>query len=296
MPGNEPLRHHTVQKAILDFFVEDGQRCVWVYRPNRQPVPQLTKDTAVQCYFYGFQEDNGVWNVSIELGLAEIENEIPSIIRNWLEGINVNQLNRIKLARYAALQLVRTPAAFKATREAYGRLNQRELAQIIAKKIPWAPRNSDINQIQEIESTDSALKGFFLMNMIAEMKLKGPLLHRRGWKVWRSKPPHYFITSSTGFGIHARTGQLTIDVLDEACIHYFPLHPLLALEIHGPYNPLIQFHKANAQTVSEINNAIAFTTDSFVVSNRNDLRLPTEWCCGDMRITPWIDPDENSSH
>lgn len=107
---SSPRRHHTVQRAYLNRFADDGQ--VYVRRRDGKSFRASTENVAVEAGFYDITDASGERLTSVEEHLATIEG--PGLatlgrIDDAGEPPVVGTPDRGALARYLALQAIRTP-------------------------------------------------------------------------------------------------------------------------------------------------------------------------------------------
>lgn len=115
MPPSEPKSHHFVQRAYLEGFCDphpgNKKPFVWVYSPKREVRFQNTKECATENYFYCFQKD-GTRSFKVEHAIADLESHsLPLLIRAQKGLLPETPQDRLTLAGYVALALMRTPAA-----------------------------------------------------------------------------------------------------------------------------------------------------------------------------------------
>jgi hypothetical protein len=122
MPGDEPKAHHYVQCAYLEGFCDPtltGPPRLRIYSPNQPVRTQIPKECAVENYFYCFDED-GKCNFIVEKTLAEMESASASVLDTARQGrLPATATDRLTLAGYIALSIVRTPTAKKIIDQAY---------------------------------------------------------------------------------------------------------------------------------------------------------------------------------
>lgn len=137
MPSVEPKAHHYVQCAYLEGFCDPelkdgtGSSRVRVYSPNRSMRTQIPRECAVQNYFYCFDQD-GKRNFVVEKTLADMESDSVPVLNAARQGRLPNNLtDRLTLASYIALSIVRTPTAKRIVDQAYIDVNIERFRQLI---------------------------------------------------------------------------------------------------------------------------------------------------------------------
>jgi hypothetical protein len=115
VPSSEPKSHHFVQRAYLDAFCDpqpgNKKPFLWVYSPKREVRFQNTKECATENYFYCFEKD-GARSFEVEHAIADLENHsLPLLVRPQQGLLPATPQDRLTLAGYVALAVMRTPAA-----------------------------------------------------------------------------------------------------------------------------------------------------------------------------------------
>ena len=125
MQSGNPKAHHYVQRAYLEGFcdpelsVQAGRPRLRVYSPNRPMRTQSPRECAVENYFYCFGQ-NGERNFEVEKVLAEMEAASEQVLNAARSGrLPRNPTDRLTLAGYIALSIVRTPTAKRIVDKAY---------------------------------------------------------------------------------------------------------------------------------------------------------------------------------
>jgi hypothetical protein len=125
MPIHQPKAHHYVQCAYLEGFCDPqlnnglAAHRLRVYAPDRPPRTQIPRECAVQNYFYCFDQD-GRRNFLVERTLAEMESMSAPVLQAARQGrLPTNGTDRLTLAGYIALSMVRTPTAKRIVDQAY---------------------------------------------------------------------------------------------------------------------------------------------------------------------------------
>jgi len=137
MPSEEPKAHHYVQCAYLEAFCDPelsdkaGRPRLRVYSPTRPMRTQIPRECAVENYFYCFGQD-GERNFVVEKTLAEMENASAPVLNAARRGrLPNNMTDRLTLAGYIALSIVRTPTAKRIVDQAYIDAHVEKLRQLI---------------------------------------------------------------------------------------------------------------------------------------------------------------------
>jgi Protein of unknown function (DUF4238) len=125
MPSDEPKAHHYVQCAYLEGFcdpeLQDGASApqLRIYSPNRPPRTQIPRECAVQNYFYCVDQD-GKRNFIVEKTIADMETASAPVLNAARRGrLPATITDRLTLAGYIALSIIRTPTAKKIVDQAY---------------------------------------------------------------------------------------------------------------------------------------------------------------------------------
>ena len=137
MPGDEPKAHHYVQCAYLDGFCDPelndgaGRPRLRIYSPNRPMRKQIPGECAVENYFYCFDQD-GKRSFEVEKTLADMESDSAPVLNAARQGRLPNNLtDRLTLAGYIALSIIRTPTFKKIVDQAYVDADVEKLRQLI---------------------------------------------------------------------------------------------------------------------------------------------------------------------
>ncbi len=137
MPSEEPKAHHFVQRAYLEGFCDPklndktGASRLRVYSPERPVRTQVPRECAVQNYFYCFDQ-NGQRNFVIEKTIAEMESASAPVLDAARRGrLPQNATDRLTLAGYIALSIVRTPTAKRIVDQAYVETQVEKLRELI---------------------------------------------------------------------------------------------------------------------------------------------------------------------
>jgi len=136
MPSNEPKAHHYVQRAYLEGFcdpeLKEGSKLrVRIYSPNKPARTQNPRQCALQNYFYCFDQD-GKHNFAVEKTIAEMEDVSAPVLNAARGGRLPNNLtDKLTLAGYIALSIVRTPTAKRMVDQAHIDSHVAELRALI---------------------------------------------------------------------------------------------------------------------------------------------------------------------
>ena len=106
--GKNPKRHHFLPKSYLDGFARDG--FVWLYdREKNEYRCQQPLNTAVIGNYYVFENKDGQKDYSLENFFSKIEGSAKSTIGKLEVRGEISPEERLYLAHFIALLLVRSP-------------------------------------------------------------------------------------------------------------------------------------------------------------------------------------------
>lgn len=106
--GNNPKRHHFLPKSYLDGFARDG--FVWLYdRERNEYRRQQPLNTAVIGNYYVFENKDGEKDYSLESYFSKIEGSAKSTIKKLEAKGEISPEERLYLAHFIALLMVRSP-------------------------------------------------------------------------------------------------------------------------------------------------------------------------------------------
>src|ERR1700677_4277820 len=106
--GKNPKRHHFLPKSYLDGFARDG--FVWLYdRRKNEYRRQQPLNTAVIGNYYVFENKEGEKDYSLESYFSKIEGSAKSTIKKLEAKEEISPEERLYLAHFIALLMVRSP-------------------------------------------------------------------------------------------------------------------------------------------------------------------------------------------
>jgi hypothetical protein len=110
-PGS-PLLSHYIQEAYLRGFIDESNGRVWVYaRKRRTPAPiHPARLCKIRGYYRYRRQDGAVEDLEHSPFLDSVERSGIDVIKGIRLGATIGDEDRIDLARYAALSVLRTPA------------------------------------------------------------------------------------------------------------------------------------------------------------------------------------------
>lgn len=113
MPSNRKRRHHTVPKFYLRQFADDRDQLIRVALPGDKRHPVSVLNATVEKDFYLAELDDGTLVDDPENALVDIETAGANAIRAIVSGGEwpLRPENRAAISLWAALQILRTPAA-----------------------------------------------------------------------------------------------------------------------------------------------------------------------------------------
>jgi len=293
---SEPTRHHWVPQFILRGFAIQGGVAdrVWVYRPDRQPVVQSIKDTAVKSFLYA-SKDSGKWNMDAEEVLSKLESLIPPIIDDLKQKRPLYIKERETLAKFIALQLMRTPLYRASMLKRFSHWNTIDIGKFMESSFPGAPK-SNWHDFEPGPQDDASSRVLFLVKMFDELLRKYPALAFRRWTILHARDDCPFVTSSCGYAVNTMVqGKPAVNLHDPDLILYLPLTARMTIEIMGPpqkenvrrrMRPVDVPHvNCSRDKINAINQCMAYNADSFVVADRDGMKFTPGWGRGEMEIT-----------
>jgi hypothetical protein len=114
-----PKNHHYVTRAYQQLFAKpDGPLSVYDFKRERLK-PKGKKGVAFMEDLYTFEDDRGEKRFDVEHALAAIENDALPIIKRLCKGEAVDQVDRVTLSFFIAVNMLRTPAAMDELQRMY---------------------------------------------------------------------------------------------------------------------------------------------------------------------------------
>ncbi|MBI3830949.1 MAG: DUF4238 domain-containing protein [Planctomycetes bacterium] len=284
------MKCHFVPKVILRGFDNEKTEQVWTYFPNREPFKQSIHDAAAENGLYLIQDNGERKDPGLETFFSIMEGRLGDVIRALQQKKMLGIEEREKIGQYVALQIVRTPAYKNALLDSFSGMNERQLTEHIEKTFDHVPTGINSNDVPETPPTPESRHAFFLGNLLDEITKKWPQLALRKYRVLHTTAAYPFITSSSGIGIDCMEGNETVSFSDEHAIIFLPLSSTIAVEMTGfvrNRTDLFAPHvKATSIGVKEVNNAVAYSTDRYVIGSGPNYKLPKVWCKSGMKVTP----------
>jgi hypothetical protein len=116
---NGPKDHHYVTRAYQQLFATpDGPLPVYDFERAKLD-PKGKKGVAFLEGLYAFEDDQGEKRFDVEHALAAIENDALPIIKRLCKGETVDQVDRVTLSFFIAVNMLRTPAALDELQRIY---------------------------------------------------------------------------------------------------------------------------------------------------------------------------------
>lgn len=208
-----PKRHHTVQKAYLDRFADNGQ--VYVRRRDGKSFSSGTVNVAVEVGFYDISDASGNRSTAVETHLNTIEGPAMtalSRIDDTGQPPAKGTPDRWALARYLGLQSTRTPewrdrTLFPARVAEYagGREITRDLvAEYLAEKhLGFRPSENEASAAfdfisEAIGSPETLTREYSITMMLQGTEEIAPILHELSWTLESDRKAR-LITSDAPF-------------------------------------------------------------------------------------------------
>jgi len=114
--GKNPKRHHFLPKSYLDGFCRD--RYLWLYDRNREEFRnQQPLNTAVIGNFYTIENTEGEKDYRLQGFFSKIEGSAKSTIRKLQARETISPEERLYLATFISLLMVRSPKFDQVTQE-----------------------------------------------------------------------------------------------------------------------------------------------------------------------------------
>lgn len=227
----ESQLQHYIPKFLLKQFGSGKKDHVYVFdKHTGKAFRSSARKIAAEYSLYDFAFKGAA--VTLEPGLASLENEaakfVSRILRERRLGI-LDGLERGHLARFLAVQMVRTPAQWEMSREAFGRME----TWLRAKGM----RESWFEPPAELGTRENAEKAMMARAISNAPRDFGPALIEKDWVLLSTDRSAPFVIGDHPFAMHNqvdRGPRGNLGLLVEGIEVYFPLSPQLTLALWCP--------------------------------------------------------------
>jgi Protein of unknown function (DUF4238) len=308
-------RMHTVPASYLEAFaVAEGRRtpAVWRYsRSDGEPVLIGIYDAAVWKDIYAFENETGQRVTGVEDTLAEVEGAFCEVRKALTLGAPLTIDQRMAVARFIAMQLLRTPRSLQLHRDAFARVMKDEVLTLAADKERFhaAMGDNDSNEACEAARQSLVTGGWHLeadgFTGLHGMMHGGPKIALwvtlMNWKAYTSDGTYLVMTSDnpvTLWAERAVAGQVGTEVglgfADPAMRLSFPVTPFVSLvaehtlfsltAIHAEdldgmhdrmrgWQPQLRYQGATPNRLKVLNHATVANADRYVFHCERDAKV-----------------------
>ena len=228
---NLPKLHHYIPQFLLRNFSMNEKKQLYVFDKHKNSTftTNPSKIAAINGY-YNFDFD-GI-SLSLEPGLAELEGKVANYFRRIIRNKKLNPWNpfeRGHIARFLAIQLVRTPAIIAQSKDFETRMEA------------WLRSEGMHEDFFKIDSKlgtpENAERVSMARNIYNAPKDYGPLISRKDWILFETSIEQPFLIGDHPIVMHnskdmGLRGNLGLKV--EGIEIYMPLSPTLTLGIMCP--------------------------------------------------------------
>jgi hypothetical protein len=285
---SNPKRQHYVPQLSLRYFT-DNSGLFWVFdRDTKEYRQQNPVNTAIQCHYYTYRDENGDKNFNIENGFAELEGMTKPIIDKIDVQDNITENEKVILANFISFQYCRVPAFEKFTnelrdktlREEFKNLNssKKQVESSIEKYEKETGKKADVTpeEIIDVVQNDKYDIVFHREQSIRSMLMLGSrlidIILQIDWLFIKAPRDTSFIINDNPFLLlppkdYKSTSlyDAGVGIITPGAEKVFPLtsNTCLVMLDHGKR---IMKLDVDNKVVWEINCAIAANSDRFVIS------------------------------
>lgn len=281
--GPNPKRHHFLPEFYLNGFSRDGY--VWLYdRERSQFRRQSVHDTAVIRYYYAFENEKGERDFSVESFLSGVEGKAKSIIVQLQARGAIKPHERLDLAHFIALLMVRTPKFHSEVNEmadAAGKHLMKHMISTVEDAGKLVHQYG--NKAGQVEITAESMFKFihneeFSVEMTRDFVIGRMLdLAQRvcievammDWIVVHCEEPSAFITTDEPIGFvvpdkYRQTGEPVLGLASQKITKFVPLSQSVAL-ILGQYGGGFGHRGIHREEMSKLNILVARECQAYVI-------------------------------
>lgn len=264
------MGHHYVPQKYLRGFAEIGNPdAIWMYDKKLQQFTNPGIKSVAQ--------ESGFYSNDVEQQLNELV-EIPAnkVLDKLRNQERITETDRINLGVYIATMLKRIPKRRMEAYLMYPNVFEKIFSEVRAKIQEWGKttQNKELfeSKLLEVEAAEKKFQNEIPDSIVEQIRLPWAneeiisLICTMAWRVVRSTPPDFFITSDNpayffkAYGIGTTTSELT-----------FPISTDLALfaSWQGKQNAMI-YLKGRPYLIKEANKRLITGAKRFVFSHRQE--------------------------
>jgi hypothetical protein len=273
-----PKQHHYVPAFVLRNFESGNKRQLFGYDKHTDKVFRTkAANIAREKHFYDFEFDGEKF--SLEEGLQEIEDSAAPYIQRIIQDKKLNifdPLERGYIARFLAVQMVRTPALHITFEDVFQRMK-------IHLRNDGAP-DEFFNIEPELGDKENALRVIMAQNIYNAPQEYSHLFLNKNWLLFQCSSHNPFLIGDHPLVMHNtlhRAGRGNLGIAVDGIEIYMPLSPTLTLALLCPnyyrefrqcYNPIYLEEK----NVEFQNSLQIFHSERFLFSATNSFTLAKE--------------------
>ena len=281
--GNKPKRHHFLPKFYLNGFARDG--LVWLYdREKKEYRCQQPLNTAVIGNFYVFENTEGEKDYSLESFFSKIEGSAKSTIGKLEAGGTISPEERLYLANFIALLMVRSPKFDRLTNE----VADSALKHVIKHAVPTVEAAEKMVQQHgertgEKQITAESMFAFIhnekfrikvsrntVISIMLEQAQKVTFeVAMMDWMIMHAHPTSAFITSDEPIGFivpdeFRKTGEPVLGLASQKIVKFVPLSQKVAIAL-GQFGGGLGHLGMPRDQVRSANKMVATECDRYVI-------------------------------
>lgn len=281
--GNKPKRHHFLPKSYLDGFGRDG--LVWLYdREKKEYRCQQPLNTAVIGNFYVFENRDGEKDYSLESFFSKIEGSAKSTTLKLEAGGAISPEERLYLANFIALLMVRSPKFDRLTNE----VADSALKHVIKHAVPTVEAADKMVQQHGERTGDNQITAesmfAFIQNEQFRIKVSrntviSIMLEQAqkvtfevammDWMIMHAHPTSAFITSDEPIGFivpdeFRKTGEPVLGLASQKIVKFVPLSQKVAIAL-GQFGGGLGHLGMPRDQVRSANKMVATECDRYVI-------------------------------
>ena len=281
--ANIPKRHHFLPKSYLDGFTRDG--LVWLFdRELNEYRRQQPLNTAVIKNFYVFENKQGQKDYSLETFFSQIEGNAKSAIRDLEADAEISPDQRLNLAAFIALLMVRSPKFDKEANE----IADKAAKHIVKHAVPTVEAAGELVKRHSEKSGGEKISAESMFKFIHDEQFKMELnrntviglmlesvqnvsfeVAMMDWLVVHAHPKTSFITTDEPIGFivpenFRQTGEPVLGLVSHKISKFVPLSQSVGIII-GKFGGGFGHIGFDREQVRELNQIVAIESDRYVI-------------------------------
>jgi hypothetical protein len=207
-------RHHYIPKFYLEGFSPQG--IMWVFdREKNLYRSQTPINTFLETYYYAVEQNDGIYDTSLEEKMAEIESYAAPVIHHLDDGGELSLIDKYTLSVFVSLLKARVPENEKVIEELRSEMLKRLGPEVDRNPHPFEPllprpsfippdakRVDALKLIQELEllaSNPKEAHNDFLKTIIPSTIEMSDYLFQMQWLIAHASSDTSFVTSDNPF-------------------------------------------------------------------------------------------------